>query len=454
MEVTFRIGFALAILAAHAPFAAAFLRSIRRRQVPEVLSFAAIGILLYYDLGFVLESIGYTFRSPFFAPLASYSLESFVATGLVILASPYLLALGFRVMTGSMEPIPASPSLEFAPRLKPLFLALFLPVSLVLGAVGYTAIYGASSAAEVKRLWLGILGGGYIVFLVPMFVLAFFLRTRDSRTRGGTFVTFLLLSSSVAATLFLGQRTMTLLPFLMLVLFRPRLNAMRLAVSILVLLAFAAVALNFYKGHAVKQDLDLMDRVEMVVGSDLVRANVLARAIQESEPIGARLLPMAGQGYLYAALFYAPRSWVPDKGYSTAAYFTAFANGEDTEYLAWGLGLGFLEEITLNFGYLAIVPGVILYGMGLGLLQRLCQAYDGAVVGVHLSAIWMSGYVLPSVVLYFGSMTVFAMLLESCVSRRVHSNPVSFAPDLEPGMEIPYPAMPLAVTPHTAQGGS
>ncbi|MCC7341339.1 MAG: hypothetical protein IT170_09650, partial [Bryobacterales bacterium] len=440
------------LLAAHAPFAAAFVRSIHRRQIPEVLSFAAVGILLYYDLGFVLESFGYAFRSPFFAPLASYSLEDFVVTGLVILAAPYLLALGFRVMTGRLEAIPAFPGLEFAPRLKPLFFALFLPVSLALGALGYAAIRGASSAAEVKRFWLGMLGGGYIVFLVPMFVLAFFLRTRDSRSRGGTFVTFLLLASSVAATLFLGQRTMTLLPFLMLVLFRPRLNAMRLAVSILVLLAFAGVALNFYKGHAVKEDLDLMDRVEMVVGSDLVRANVLARAIEESEPIGTRLLPMPGQGYLYTALFYAPRSWVPGKGYSTAAYFTAFANGEDTEYLAWGLGLGFLEEITLNFGYLAILPGVILYGMGLGLLQRICQAYDGAVVGVHLSAIWMSGYVIPSVVLYFGSMTVFAMLLESCIARRPRSNPAMSAPSFEPAMETPRAAMPLAVSPQPAQG--
>lgn len=453
MEVTFRICFALALLAAHAPFAVAFFRSIHRRQIPEILSFATIGILLYYDAGFVLESFGWAFTSPFFAPLASYSLEEFATTGLVILAAPYLLAIGFRAVAGRMEPISASPGLAFVPRLKPLFLLLFLPVSLALGALGYAAIHGAASAADVKRLWLGMLGGGYIVFLVPMFLLAFFLRTRDCRSRSGGFVLFLLLASSVAATLFLGQRTMTLLPFLMLVLFRPRLNAVRLVFSIAVLLAFAGVALSFYKGHAVRQDLDLEDRAEMVISSDLVRANVLGRAIEESELIGTRLLPMAGQGYLYTALFYVPRSWAPQKGYSTAAYFTAFANGEDTEYLAWGLGLGFLEEIILNFGFLAIVPGVILYGMGLGLLQRVCRAYDSAVVGTHLGAIWMSGYVLPSVVLYFGSMTVFAMLLESCIARRSSAIPSPFAPSFEIQAEPPYAARPLAIaTPHSQEG--
>lgn len=453
MEVAIRIGFALLLLVSHAPFAAMFLRSIRCRRIPEVLSFAAIGILFYYDLGFVLESFGWTFDSPFFASMASHTLENFVVTGLVILAAPYLLAVGYHAIAGRSEPIPALPNLEFASRLKPLFFALFLPISLALGLVGYFAIQGAASAAEVKGMWLGILGGGYIVFLVPMFVLAFYLRMRDCHSRVGSLILFLLLALSVAATLFLGQRTMTLLPFLMLVLFRPRLSALRLGISIVALLAFASVALDFYKGHAVEQDLDMEERMEMVIGSDLVRANVLARAIEESEIIGAKLLPVAGQGYLYTALFYVPRSWVPQKGYSTAAYFTAFANGEDAEYIAWGLGLGFLEEIILNFGFLAIIPGVIFYGMGLGLLQRLCRTFNSTVVGISLGAIWMSGYVLPSVVLYFGSMTTFAILLESCFTRRPSIDSASHSPDFKPQAETSYAALPLAVAVPRSHGG-
>lgn len=453
MELTFRICFALALLAAHAPFAVTFFRSIQRRQIPEILSFGALGIILYYDFGFVLESFGWNFVSPYFAPLASYRLEDFVTTGLVILVAPYLLAIGFRMMANRQESLPASPNLEFAPRLKPIFLALFVPVSLALGVVGYNAIHGAASPADVKRLWLGMLGGGYIAFLLPMFVLAFFLRTRACRSKTGGLVVFVLLASSVAATLFLGQRTMTLLPFLMLVMFRPRLNMMRLATSLLVLFAFASVAMVFYKGYAVRQDLDFLERAEMVVGSDLARANVLARAIQESEPIGSKLLPVSGQGYLYTALFYIPRSWVPQKGYSTAAYFTAFANGEETEYIAWGLGLGFIEEIILNFGFLAVVPGVILYGIGLGLLQRISRVFNGAVIGTHLSAIWMCGYVLSAVVLYFGSMTVFAILLESFFARRPGDIHTSLGRGLQAQAEAPCAAMPLAIAIQHPQGG-
>lgn len=421
MELMFRAGFAIALIAAHAPFAVGFLRSLHRRQIPEILSFATVGIMLYYDLGFILECFGWSFASPFYAPLVTYGLEEFSAAGLAVLVAPYLLAAGFRLTAGRPAPLGASPELVFAPRFKPVFLAVFIPISLALGVLGYSALQGAASPADVKRLWLGTIGGGYIVFLLPMFLLAFFLRTRDCLSRSGTVTLVLLLAASTSATLFLGQRTMTLLPFLMIVLFRPRVNAAGLALSLLALFVFASGALVFYKGYAVRQDLDFTERAELVLGSDLVRANVLARAMEESEAIGTKILPDPGQGYLYTALLYFPRSWVPRKGYSTATYFTAFANGEDAEYVAWGLGLGFLEEIILNFGFLLLVPGVILYGMGLGLLQRLCRSFQSAVIGTHLAAIWICGYGLPSVTLYFGSMTILAILLESFFLTRAEA---------------------------------
>ncbi|MCZ2155516.1 MAG: hypothetical protein LC114_16705 [Bryobacterales bacterium] len=413
MELTVRIGFVFALAVCHAPFAIGFLRSLHRRQIPEILNFAAVGIILYYDLGFILECFGWSFVSPFYAPLSTYGLERFSTVGLILLTAPYLLAIGFHLTAGRMEQLSADPTHGFDPRLKPIFWMVFVPVSLALGGVGYAALHGAASPAEVKLLWLGAMGGGYVAFLVPMFLLAFFLRTRDCLSRSGVLTVVLFLAASTSATLFLGQRTMTLLPFLMVVLFRPRVNALSLFLSFLGLFLFASGALVFYKGYAVRQDLNLTERMEMVLGNDLVRANVLARAVDESEPIGTKILPGPGRGYLYTALLYIPRSWLPQKGHSTAAYFTAFANGEDAEFVSWGLGIGFLEEIILNFGFLLLVPGVVVYGMGLGLLQRVCQAFESAAVGAHLSAIWICGYGLPSVVLYFGSMTIFAIVLEN-----------------------------------------
>lgn len=206
---------------------------------------------------------------------------------------------------------------------------------------------------------------------------------------------------------------MTLLPFLMLLLFRFRLSALRLAVSVLILFVFSSSALFFYKGYAIDNSLDLLARAEMVLGNDLTRAQVLARAIQESQPLGTTVLPAVGQGYLYAAQLYLPRSLAPSKGYSTPAYFTALTNGEDAEFIAWGLGLGFLEELILNFGFYAVFPGTLLYGIALGLLQRQANAWPCSAVALHLAAFWMCGYALPSVLLYFGTMAILGLLLQS-----------------------------------------
>lgn len=413
MEQVVELGMAVAVLIAHLPFLFVGWRSLRRKEIPDVLCFAALGIFVYYDLGFVLEVLGWHYPSPFFGPILSYSAEDVAAIGMVILAAPYLLAIGYRAVAGPVGRIPLSPELRFAPRMKPLFLLLFLPAVLTLGLVGFTVIRGATSAAEVKLLWVGTLGSGYIVFLLPLFLIAFFLRTKDSTSRSGYAVLGVLLASSVAATLFLGQRTMTLLPFLMVILFRLRLNLFRLILFVSLLFLFASAAVVFYKGYAVDQSMDLLARGEMVLGNDLTRAPVLARAVQESQPLGTVVLPSVGQGYLYAAQFYLPRAIAPAKGYSTPSYFTALTNGEDAEYISWGLGLGFLEEIMLNFGYYAVFPGAVLYGLALGLLQRLARAWPCSAVGVHLAAFWMCGYALPSVLLYFGTMVILAILLQS-----------------------------------------
>ena len=431
MESVIRIGLALALVAIHAPFALAFFRRARKRQTPEILQFAVLGVVLYYDSGFVLQTFGWSYYSPFFPSLESLTLEQFAVVGILLMVVPYVLAVGYRATAGDFAPIPHSPTVSLFPKLRPIFFLLFAPLCAAFALVGFSVIYGVSSVVDVKLFWMSVLGSGYIAFLLPMFVLAFFLRTKESRTPWGwAFIAFLL-AANVAATLFLGQRTMTLLPFLMVVIFRWRVSAVRLALSAVALFAFASAALWFYKGFAVDPNEDFVARVQKVVNNDIVRSTVLARAIEESDPIGTRVLPTPGQGYLYTLLLYVPRSVLPQKGYSTAAYFTAFANGEDTEFLAWGLGLGFLEEISLNFGYVALLPGILLYGAFLGLMQRVSQAFPSCVVGTHLAAVWMSGYGSPSVFLYFGSMTLFAIVLEGCFAGSAGSSESSVRSDAD-----------------------
>ncbi len=413
----------LLLVIGHAPLLWRILGKFRAGLLPPTWQFGALGIIIFYDLGLLLQMAGMPYQSMVFPHLEHATETELTLLVLVVLASPYLLGAGsFLVRCESL--LSAREHLvPFAPRTQLLFVLLLVPPSLALAAFGINAVWGAASIASIKLDWLAMLGSAYIVFLLPMFAVAFLVRTRYSRTPMGRLLVLLLVACSAAATLFLGQRTMTLLPILILFLFYFRFRFRYVLAGGIIIVSFAAGMMLFYKGYAVRQDLSFTERVQKVINDDLTRGNVLLRALQESEMVGTRVLPLSGQGYWYAATLFVPRRILPQKGYSTTAYFTGGAIGQDVEFLDWGLGVGFLEQICLNFGWLALMPGTFLYGFALGLLDLLRLWRPGTVAPVSLGAAWMSGYDLASVVLYFGSMLLFALLMETLCGRKVTRNP-------------------------------
>ena len=406
------------LVCAHAPLLAVSVAQLRRGIIPATWQFGTMGIALYYDLGIVMQVAGVPYRSAFFPSLHDAGEEGFVLLVLLVMVSPYLLWCGSRLAGQSGRYESRGNLVRFAPRMAGLFVLLIVPASVALGAFGVHVVWGATSIASIKREWVSTLGSSYVMFMVPMFALSFLIRADIAYRRAGRVLVFLLVACSMGATLFLGQRTMTLLPVLFLFLFYFRFRLRRLVAGVALLLLFAAGMLWFYKGYAVQADQPIDARLVQVLNDDFARANVLLRAIQEAETIGTRVLPFPGQGYLHAATLYVPRRVFPQKGYSTAAYFTGMAVGQDAEYLSWGLGVGFLEQLALTFGVLALVPGVMLYGMLLGFLDRLREYFPGTLVGVCLGSVWMSGYDASAIVLYHGSMVVFAVLLELVFSAQ------------------------------------
>lgn len=442
MSSPLSVTLAALIAAGHLPFLFLAIAQLRRGHLPATWLFGALGILVYYDLGFVLQTCGMQYQSVFFPQFVAAGDEDLLLLGLLVLASPYLLWLGAR-LTSPCRAVPVEAALvRFAPPMRVLFVLLILPVSIALAVFGVSAVWGAISIAAIKAEWISLLGGAYIACMLPMFATAFLVVSDFGRTRGGMLLVVTLVLCSMASTLFLGQRTMTLLPVLFLLLFYFRFRLRWLVLGLGLLLGLSAGTAWFYKGYAVRQDLAFEERLHQVINDDFTRANVLLRAIQESEWTGTRVLPFAGQGYVYATVFYVPRKWAPQKGHSTTAYFTGLASGQDTEFLSWGLGVGFLEQIALNFGLNWLVPGVLLYGMLLGALDKLRAHFPGTLVGVCLGAVWMSGYDASSVILYFGSMVGLAILLELIVGAT--AQPALVEPD-EAGswaMNYPWAAVP------------
>lgn len=402
----------LLIVAGHAPLLLRAIGGLRKGYVPPAWQFGALGVMLFYDLGLMLQLWGLPYRSAYFPELAHAGEDERTLLVLVVLAAPYLLWCGSRLVTRDHCVSSELHLLHFGPRMQLLFTLMLLPPSLALAAFGVSAVWGVVSIAAIKMEWLSLLGSAYLAFMMPMFVVAFLVRTDFSRRPGGRALVFVMVACSTGATLFLGQRTMTLLPLLILFLFYFRFRMRWAVASLALIVSFAAGMVWFYKGYAVEQNLPFEERLVQVVNDDFTRGNVLLRALQESELAGTKVLPVPGQGYLYAASLYIPRGILPQKGYSTTAYFTGVAIGQDVEFLNWGLGVGFLEQICLNFGLMALLPGVIVYGMGLGLLDLLRRRMPGTLAGVCLGAVWISGYDAGAVILYFGSMVIFATLLE------------------------------------------
>jgi hypothetical protein len=125
-------------------------------------------------------------------------------------------------------------------------------------------------------------------------------------------------------------------------------------------------------------------------------------------------------GYAYCALFFVPRSLAPLKGYPTAQYFTGYVVGMATEATDWGFGVGAIEEILLNGGFLLFVPMMLAYGCVMGLLDRLSQQVPSLLVPTRLGAVWLCGYNLSALILLFGTMFIIALALhQTLVGRRI-----------------------------------
>ncbi|MCW5966049.1 MAG: hypothetical protein KIT83_18575 [Bryobacterales bacterium] len=429
----------LLLAAGHAPLLFRAVSSLRHGYVPPAWQFGALGVMLFYDLGLMLQFWGLPYRSSYFPELAHAGEDERTMVVMVVLAAPYLLWLGSRLVTRDRYVSSELHVLRFAPKMQVLFAVMLLPPSLALAAFGVSAVWGAASIAAIKMEWLQVLGSAYLAFMAPMFAVAFLVRTDFSRRPPGRVLVIVMVACSTGATLFLGQRTMTLLPLLILFLFYFRFRLRWAIAGLALIVSFAAGMVWFYKGYAVDQNMAFEERLVKVVNDDFTRGNVLMRALQESEVAGTKVLAVPGQGYLYAASLYIPRAILPQKGYSTTAYFTGVAIGQDVEFLNWGLGVGFLEQICLNFGLAALLPGVMVYGMGLGLLDLVRRRMPGTLVGGCLGAVWISGYDAAAVILYFGSMVIFAALLEMVFSS---SNPQTRQAASAPiGLQLRQPSL-------------
>jgi len=411
------IALSLILILCHAPLMGNVLTKIRSGFLPSTADFGALSVMLCYDLGFAVEAFGYPNEQEFVPSLFSVPSGTFITAFLFILSAPWAFQIGSYLVTANRYQQRQEPRERLKRKRRALFYALTLAVVILLCFMGcYRVLSGAdiwTTRAEVGQEW----GTLILVLYVPLHLLAFYVRQADSRHMKARVYTAILLIASVCSTLPIGQRTNIILPFVIICLFGIRMSTTRITTAGAILVTLAVVLLPWFKWQHSSSSVPFGEQVSTVIHGDISRTGVIGAAIEESLPVGTRILPYPMSGYVYSLLFYAPRPLAPFKGIATAYYFTAYLAHTNPLEIDWGLGIGAIEEAILNLGTLLVVPVLLLYGVCFGWLDRLSFRFPSLVVPTRLGALWVCDYHLPAILLVYGTMAVIELILEFWIAE-------------------------------------
>lgn len=401
----------LLVLASHCIASVPFWNSIRRGKIPATADFAAASFILYFDIGLVFELLGYAYISNHFKSLFAADDGTFLLAVVFLLFAPWLFYAG-SWFTGRRVPRSAQiPVIELKKSREMAFLALATAVAAPLIAFNVAQLLGGLPLWEVREK-VGVQLGPLVILLYsPLYFLAFYVRQANSQSRRGLLITCVLAAYSILSTLVLGERWMVLLPLVIIALFRFRLTLARLAIILAGGLLVAALLLANFKIQFSGDAVTTSHLIASTVSADISRAGTLATAIEDSVPIGTSVLPYPMAGYVYTSLVYFPRQIAPFKGYSTGIYFTSHLLGKDPAQQNWPFGLGYIAEIMLNAGLVLVVPGLLVCGLGMGLLERLSRSVPSTLVATRLLVVWLAGYDIGGIFPIFGTMGVVALVL-------------------------------------------
>lgn len=406
------IWISIAVLAiAHGAYLVPFVRAVRQAQMPRPIDLVGVSAIAYFDLGMFLEGCGFRYRSEFFPPFFSIPEGHILLAMILMAAAPWLIQLGSLCTMGGTVRSNPRPALRPGARTVIFYLAL-VAVCVSCVAIPLFLMVLGPHIWESRYLLGELLGPWIIVLSLPMYLLAFYVRLVDARTRAGKFTIGLLLISSTLATLSVGERTLMLLPFLIVLLFGNTFSWRRSALTVVVGVLAATLMLPMFKysyqESGESPSLMLVD----TVSNDFYRAPELAATLEMSSSFGTKALPYAGAGYVYAACLFVPRSLAPFKGESSAQQFTGNIVQHQPGSLSWGFGISAISEALLNVGFVFTPLVLITYGLAAGWLTRKAARWSSLEIPLCLALLWIFGYHLGALLLNFGAMAVVGVVCE------------------------------------------
>lgn len=396
------------ILSSHLIASLPFWLMLGSGKMPNIAHFAAISVILYYDFGLLVDFLGFSEPGDYFTPFFSAKEHILIQAFIFLVLAPWMFHLG-SIITIKGKKQNSSEYLEnLSGHKQKFFYLLAITISLVMAINGCIQIVKNPSVWSGRAAITEALGPLIIVLYFPTYLLGFYIKTSDAKTKFGLVFSLVLVVASILSTFMIGQRNTILVPILILVLFRGKLNSQKLLIFVSIAVVVSATLLPIFKWQYASKDSSIGELVIETIDSDFSRSGVLVTALESTEPLGTKILPYPMSGYVYGFLYYVPRSIVPFKGWSTAQYFTSNIVRTPVEDTSWGFGVGAIEELLLNIGSGLCIPGLIVYGMCMGALDKLSSRVPSLVVPTRLAGIWLCGYDLPSLLITFGTMAILS----------------------------------------------
>jgi hypothetical protein len=401
------------LLCSHLPLFWPCIRAIRNGRLPKSIDLVGLSFLLYFDAEIAFEAFGGRYTSEIFRPM--FSSDTLGVTLVLLLVTPWAAKLGYHMVND----LAGAPGEKTTTRLhhSRVFYALSLGICSALAIVSLVLVTSTSAIWNARSFLEKYLGVWIIIFYIPTGVLGFYACQSESRTRWGKVYTLVLMFLAMLAIAPVGERILVLTPVLIVLFFSMKPSLARFAGVASALIVAGVLLMYLMKGP---QQKSLSDIAYDVFAADFGRGPILAASTAESSPVGSALLPYPGAGYVYSVLFYVPRSLLPFKGYATAAVFTGKLYNQRAQDLTWSLATSAIDELAVNFGWLAVPLGIFIYGACFAVVDLASLRVPVFKVSSLLSAIWVMGYPLPTLVSVFGTISVFGALCHIVFTKPKH----------------------------------
>ena len=395
----------------HLLFQVPFWVALSKQRLPNTLGFASLGLFLYYDLGIIAEMTGLPYTNIWYRAVLEPFDNTSVITIAILTFAPWLFMLGWISANSFFGKgyKNVTPVTEISYKRVAFFISFATTVSLICIA---TSLYFLKGNASVwsSRANIGESLGPFVILLnVPLAFLAFWLMQQQSKTYLGRFYTVFLVLSSIASTLPIGQRTIVLLPILMIFIFGFKISLPKFIFAGAGLIIVASLILPIFKWQYSPKSSS-GNLITQTIYSDLHRANVLASNVEQLTNTNIHVLPYIGAGYIYTAMALLPRAIVPWKGYSSSTTYTAWREGRNVKDQDWALAITSIDELLLNFGFAGII-GLILFGALARFADYFSNKHISFIIPVRLAIVWFWGYDSSVLVLLYGNILVISLLL-------------------------------------------